>query len=68
MSKVEKPDRSFIYFSPLKNCENENARLLASLVEQFFIDSIELQIDFAACKVEQIYKYADKFMKGKLNV
>lgn len=68
MSKVEKPDRSFIYFSPLKNCENKEARQLASLVELFLIDNIDLQIKFAACRVEQIYKYADKFMKRKLNV
>lgn len=65
MNKIKKPDRGFVYFSPLKNCENENARQLASLVEQFLIDNIELQIEFAACRVEQIYKHADKFMKGK---
>lgn len=65
MKKIEKPDRSFVYFSPLKNCENENARQLASLVEHILIDNIKLQIEFVACRVEQIYKHSDKFMKGK---
>lgn len=65
MNKIEQPDRTFVYFSPLKNCENENARQLASLVEQFLIDNIKLQIEFATCRVEQIYKHADKFMKER---
>lgn len=65
MSKVKSPDRNFIYISPLKNCENENAKLLASLVEQFLINNIEIQIDIARCKVQQIYNHADKYMKGK---
>ena len=65
MLKVKSPDRNFIYISPLKNCENENAKLLAFLVEQFLINNIEIQIDIARCKVQQIYNHADKYMKGK---
>lgn len=64
MAKVKSPDRKFIYFSPLKNCENEKAKLMASLVELFLMNNIEMQIEFAQCKVEQIYKHADEFMKG----
>lgn len=44
MPKIQKPDRKFVYISPLKACENENARLIAGLVEQFMIDNIEMQI------------------------
>lgn len=29
------------------------------------LKNIEIQIDFARCQVEQIYKHADKFMKGQ---
>lgn len=65
MAKVKSPDRKFIYFSPLKNCENEEAKLMASLVELFLMNNIEMQIEFAQLKVEQIYKHADEFMKGK---
>ena len=65
MTKVKLPDRNFIYISPLKNCENETAAQIASLVEQFLMKNIEIQIDFARCQVEQIYKHADKFMKGQ---
>lgn len=64
MAKVKSPDRSFIYFSPLKNCENEKAKLIASLIEQFLMNNIEIQIEITQCKVEQIYKHADEFMKG----
>lgn len=65
MAKVKSPNRKFIYFSPLKNCENEEAKLMASLVELFLMNNIEMQIEFAQLKVEQIYKHADEFMKGK---
>lgn len=54
MPKIEKP------MSPLKNCENEAAKLIASLAEQFMISSIEMQIELASCKIEQIYKHAKK--------
>lgn len=54
MPKIEKP------MSPLKNCEKEAAKLIASLVEQFMISSIEMQIELASCKIEQIYKHAKK--------
>lgn len=67
MTKVKSPDRNFIYISPLKNCENETAQQIASLVEQFFMKNIEIQIGFARCQVEQIYKHADKFMKERRN-
>ena len=65
MPKIQKPDRKFVYISPLKACENENARLIAGLVEQFMIENIEMQIELAQCKIKQIYKYADKFMKER---
>lgn len=65
MPKIDKPDRKFVYISPLKNCENEAAKLIASLVEQFMVSSIEMQIDLAQFKIEQIYKHADKFMKER---
>lgn len=65
MTKVKSPDRKFIYISPLKNCENETAAQIASLVEQFLLDNIEIQIDFAQNKVKQIYNHADEYMKGK---
>lgn len=65
MAKVKLPDRKFIYFSPLKNCENEVAQQIASLVEQFLVKNIDIQIDFAQTKVKQIYNHADKYMKGK---
>lgn len=65
MAKIEKPDRKFVYISPLKGCENENARLIAGLVEQFMIGNIEMQIELAQCKIKQIYEHADKFMKER---
>lgn len=65
MPKIQKPDRKFVYISPLKGCENEAAKLIASLVEQFMVSSIEMQIDLAQFKIEQIYKHADKFMKER---
>lgn len=65
MTKIKSPDRSFIYVSPLKNCENEVAQRIASLVEQFLIDNIEIQIELARTKVKQIYNHADEYMKGK---
>lgn len=65
MPKIEKPDRKFVYVSPLKDCENEAAKLVASLVEQFMISNIEMQIDLARCKIKQIYEHADKFMKER---
>lgn len=65
MPKIQKPDRKFVYISPLKDCENEAAKLIASLVEQFMVSSIEMQIDLAQFKIEQIYKHADKFMKER---
>lgn len=43
MPKIQKPDRQFVYRSPLRDCENENACLLAGLVEQFMISNIEMQ-------------------------
>lgn len=61
MPKIDKQDIKFVYISPLKNCENEAAKL----VEQFMISSIEMQIDLAQFKIEQIYKHADKFMKER---
>lgn len=66
MRKVQKPDRQFVYISPLKDCQNENARLLAGFVEQFMIDNIEMQIELAQCKIKQIYEHADKFMKERM--
>lgn len=45
MPKIQKPDRKFVYISPLKGCENENACLIAGLVEQFMISNIEMQIE-----------------------
>lgn len=65
MTKVKSPDRNFIYISPLKNCENETAAQIASLVEQFLINNIEIQIELARVKVKQIYNHADEYMKGK---
>lgn len=65
MPKIYKPDRKFVYISLLKNCENEAAKLIASLVEQFMVSNIEMQINLAQCKIEQIYKHADKFMKER---
>jgi hypothetical protein len=65
MPKIQKPDRKFVYISPLKGCENENACLIAGLVEQFMISSIEMQIELVQGKIKQIYKYADKFMKER---
>ena len=32
MPKIEKPDRKFVYMSPLKDCENENACLVAYII------------------------------------
>lgn len=64
MAKVKSPDRNFIYFSPLKNCENETAQQIASLVEQFLINNIEIQIELAQAKVKQIYNYTNEYMKG----
>lgn len=66
MPKIQKPDRKFVYISPLKDCENENACLIAGLVEQFMISNIEMQIELAQCKIKQIYKHADKFMKERM--
>lgn len=65
MTKIKSPDRNFIYISPLKNCKNGIAQQIASLVEQFLIRNIEIQIDFAHTKVKQIYNHADEYMKGK---
>lgn len=65
MTKVKSPDRNFIYISPLKNCENETAQQIASLVERFLLDNIEIQIELAQAKVKQIYNHADEYMKGK---
>lgn len=65
MPKIQKPDRKFVYISPLKGRENENACLIAGLVEQFMISNIEMQIELAQCKIKQIYEHADKFMKER---
>lgn len=65
MTKIKSPDRKFIYISPLKNCENGIAQQIASLVEQFLINNIEIQIELARVKVKQIYNHADEYMKGK---
>lgn len=51
MPKIEKPDRKFVYVSPLKDCENENACLIAGLVEQFMISNIEMHICNFGCFV-----------------
>lgn len=51
----------------MKDCENENACLIAGLVEQFMISNIEMQIELAQCKIKQIYEHADKFMKERRN-
>lgn len=65
MTTVKSPDRNFIYISPLKNCENEIAQQIASLVEQFLLNNIEIQIEWAQAKAKQIYNHADEYMKGK---
>lgn len=66
MGRIKRPDRTFIYISPLKDCQNQEAEELASLVERFMIESAELLIDFTQCRVKQIYEATDKFMKGKI--
>lgn len=63
MTKIKRSDRKLVYISPLKNCENEKAKLIADFVEHFLIDSIEIQLDVIRCRVEQIYKHADAFMR-----
>lgn len=63
--KIRNPDRQFVYFSPLKDCENASARQLASVVEKSLLENIALQIEFAECRIKQIYQYAEKLMNSK---
>lgn len=67
LRKREDGFRTIIYKSPLDGLENENARQLAELVEQFMVESLDMQALFIACRVRQIYDYADKQLKEKKN-
>ena len=65
MAKIMHPNRKFIYLSPLKDCKNETAKLLASLIESFMLENISIQIDMVECKVKQAYDYTCKEMEKK---
>lgn len=65
MSKVKKPDRAFVYISPIKDCEDEIALQLARITERTMLENISLQIDYAECRVKQVYEYAHKLNKRK---
>lgn len=57
--------KQFTYISPLKDCKNENARLIASLVEQFMLDIVEVTVEFINVRTMQIYNEAEKLLKMK---
>lgn len=65
MSRIKKPDREFVYLSPLKDCKNENAKQLASLVESFMLENINLQLEFIECRAKQIYDYVSKLTDNR---
>lgn len=67
MNKLDRPDRQLIYISPLKKCENEQARQLASLVETFMIESAEFLIELTECRTKQIYEKVDELLRGEKN-